>query len=491
MHPLKKRHTIALVDDEVLLIDSLAPLLAPDFETLGFSRPAEALDHLSTNPVAVVLADYRMPIMDGIELLSRLKRAQPDTVGILFTAFGDLDCLSRAINVAGVFHYISKDRLAGPDGFEEVSNLLQQAVELYAKRTELKTLLRKLASENEFLQAEHEGLRNQKPHSLGRRCFTDLIGNSVAIQNVRRQGQLANRLRTDVHIHGETGTGKEILAQALHYESDRCNHPFVAVNCGALARDLVSSEFFGHRKGAFTGAMEEKKGIFESADHGTVFLDEIGELPLEIQPALLRVLQEKEVSPLGASKARPIDVRIISATHRDLAYAATTGQFRPDLLHRLNNGITIAIPPLRERREDVPVLAQHFFSHFRQEFSDFVIQGLSAEGISALEQYPFAGNVRELANVIKHAIFAAILDGRSHLKPDDFGFQATNEMALGGKQGGSLRDQKDTVTRGAIIDSLRQHSWNITQAAGDLGVSREWLSKLMKQYVISKPQGQQ
>lgn len=480
-----KRPRIALVDDEPVLIESLQPLLEPLFDVVGFSQSQEALRYLSANPVSVVVADYRMPKMDGIEMLTRLKSAQPDTVRILFTAYGDLDCLTRAINDAGVFHYIPKDRLGQPGGFEEICNLLGNAAELYLARTELKVLFQKLASESTALEAGRDTVRNPRLHLPGARSFKDLIGTSAVIQRVIQHAQVANQLGYDVHISGETGTGKEILAQAIHHESNRRGGPFIAVNCGGLAKELVASEFFGHRKGAFTGAVEEKKGVFEAADRGTIFLDEVGELPPDIQPMLLRVLQEREVLPIGYSKARPVNMRLISATNRDLVLDAKHGRFRHDLLHRLKNGVQIVIPPLRERKEDVPVLAQHFF---RQEYPGDVIHGISSPALDLLESYSFPGNVRELSNVVKQAIFSAVLNGHSWIEPCDLPFVLASAAAAG-EQNAGLREMKRKFARGEIMESLRQNEWHIARTAEKLSISREWLSKLMKQYTISKPQG--
>jgi two-component system response regulator HupR/HoxA len=494
LHNPRTRPRIALVDDEKVLIESLLPLLEPDFEVLGFPDAPEALEYLSLNPVAVVVSDYRMPKMDGIEFLACLRKSQPDTVRILFTAFGDLNCLTRAINSAAVFHYISKERLSQPEGVDEIVNLLHQAAELYATRTELKMLVRKVAAENEALESDRDTLLKQRPHSLGSsRSFSDLVGNSPAIRDVIDKAKLANQLGYDVHIAGETGTGKEILAQALHFESVRRNKPFIAVNCGGLAKEIVASEFFGHTKGSFTGAVGDRKGVFESANGGTVFLDEIGELPVEVQPMLLRVLQEREVCPLGSSKPRAVDVRVISATNRSLMSDAQNGGFRSDLFYRLRDGVEIVIPPLSERPGDVGLLAQHFF---RKSYHGTALRGISDQALALLESLSLPGNVRDLMHLVKEATLVALQNNHSRLEIADFVLPPTQNgpshhstyirPEAGGPRSG-LRDRKRAFARAEIEDALRENDWHITRTAHGLGISREWLSKLMKQYELSRP----
>jgi Nif-specific regulatory protein len=289
--------------------------------------------------------------------------------------------------------------------------------------------------------------------------------------------------RVTVLIEGETGTGKELIASAVHYWSARRDRLFVAQNCAALPESLLESELFGHKRGAFTGATEEKKGLFEIADGGTLFLDEIGEMPLSLQAKLLRALQEGEIRPVGGTSTKRVDVRIVAATNRDLEKEVAEGRFREDLFYRLRV-FPIRIPPLRERREDVPLLAEHFLSRYRAEFGK-PIAGFSQQAMEVMQAYKWPGNVRELENEVQRLVIQ--LDPGEFVQPEDLAPRIRQVDNLVGRiqpTKGTLREMMDQVEKCLLLESLREHDNNKTAAARALGITREGLHKKLKAFGI-------
>lgn len=313
------------------------------------------------------------------------------------------------------------------------------------------------------------------PSPSGRRNMA-LVGDSAAIQQLRRQIIKVAPASAPVLIGGESGSGKELTARAIHDQSPRARQPFIAVNCGAIPASLIQSELFGYERGAFTGALKEKQGLIESASRGTLFLDEVGDLPLELQANLLRFLQEGTINRVGSSHPISVDARVIAATHMDLQDAVKAGQFREDLLYRLNV-LPLTVPPLRERKDDLPVLARHFFSVFSHDKHPR-LTGFSNRAMRAIKAYDWPGNVRELINRIRRAMVMS--EGRL-ITPEDLGFAATTPPA----NGEALVEARIRAERDAIHGCLQDSGHNISRAARDLGVSRMTLYRLMEKHGVS------
>ena len=330
---------IAIVDDEKLIVESFADEFSDEFEVTCFTSPIEALEKLTLQVARVVIADFRMPELDGITLLASLRQCQPNLTRILFTAYADLDSLSRAINEAAIFHYIPKDSLGRQGRHAEIANIIFRAADLSNVLEERDGLLRRMTEQAEALNEENETLKQRRPRVLDARYFADLIGESAGLQHVIRRAREAAKHDLPVLIFGETGTGKEILSRAIHFEGPRRNERFMAINCGGIQKDLIIAELMGYTKGAFTGASENRRGVFEAADKGTVFLGEIGEMPVDSQAHLLRFLESSEVRPVGSTVTKHVDVRIIAATNRDLKAEVAAGGFREDLYYRLNRAV--------------------------------------------------------------------------------------------------------------------------------------------------------
>jgi DNA-binding NtrC family response regulator len=366
---------ILVVEDEELLRNILSQILQEAGYGVATASSAEAaLEIFTGEEIALTLTDIRMTGMDGLELLDHLKAVDSEALVIIMTAYSSVDSAIAALR-KGAYDYVTKP-FVNEDLLQTVKNALRQ---------------RELFRENRALRRELDK----------RYSFSEIIGTSEALQKVFRLVEKVAATNANILIQGESGTGKELVARAIHHHSQRSGKPFLAVNCGALPESLLESELFGHTKGAFTGAVGAKAGLFRSAEGGTVFLDEIGEVSQALQVRLLRALQEHEVTPLGSSVPVKFDARIIAATNRDLETEIREGRFREDLFYRINV-IEISLPPLRERREDIPLLAKHFAAKFAQEQKG-AEKNISTEAMSALINYPWQGNVRELQNAIERA----------------------------------------------------------------------------------------
>jgi two-component system response regulator PilR (NtrC family) len=367
---------ILVVDDE----RSMREFLEIFFRREGFDvHTAESVDAalmaLESDDFDVVISDLQMPGRSGLDLLPAVKEVAPDTVVIVITAFATTETAIAAMK-QGAYDYVTK-----PFKVDELRLVVEKALE------------------KKLLSAENQRLRSALRTQLRSRC---LVGNSQAMQRVYDLVAQIAPTKANVLVMGESGTGKELVARAIHEQSERRERPIVAVNCGAIPENLLESELFGHVKGAFTGAVQNKSGLFEVADTGTLFLDEVGELPPSVQVKLLRAIQEKVIRRVGGTGDRKVDVRLVAATNRRLEEEVAAGRFREDLYYRLNV-IPISIPPLRERLEDVPLLVQHFVDKYARELGKEV-RGISEEASRLLLGYDFPGNVRELENVIERAV---------------------------------------------------------------------------------------
>ena len=367
---------ILVVDDELSMREFLEVMLSRQgYRITTAENGTAALKCLEGEPHDLLLCDIRLGDMTGLEVLKAAKEKNPDATVILISAYASTETAVAAMN-AGAYDYLPKP-FANKELLATISNALK---------------LRTLDRERSAMQDMMEKTRH----------FGRIIGNSTAMLQIFDRIRQVAGTRTSVMITGESGTGKELLARAIHDESDRKDKPFVVVNCGSIPENLMESAFFGHRKGAFTGAMQDQKGFFEAAEGGTVFLDEISELPLQLQVKLLRAVQERKVLRVGGVSEIPVDFRIICATNRNLEDEVIEGRFREDLFYRLNV-VEVRIPPLRDRKEDIRLLAQHFLSKYAEEMGKEITK-LSSYAIDMLQRYDFPGNVRELENLIERSV---------------------------------------------------------------------------------------
>jgi two-component system response regulator PilR (NtrC family) len=370
------RQKILVVDDEKSMCDFLEIMLNKEgYEVASTTSGEKALELLDNNLYSMVLTDVKMPVVDGFEVLRKTKEVSPDTVVIMITAYGSPEGAVTAIK-EGAYDYITK-----PFRVEEVKLTIKKSLERS-----------NLIKENIRLRQTVED----------RYKFWNLIGKSPKMQRVYELVEKVSQTKANVLITGESGTGKELVAKAVHFNSARKDRSFVTLNCGAIPENLLESELFGHMKGSFTGAIANKRGLLEMAESGTLFMDEIGELPLPLQVKLLRVIQEREFKRVGGTEDIKVDVRIISASNQDLQQKVAHGGFREDLFYRLNV-IQIKIPPLRERKEDIPLLVNHFVRKYSADTGK-EIEGIAPEALELLLEYNFPGNVRELENIIERSI---------------------------------------------------------------------------------------
>jgi Nif-specific regulatory protein len=381
---------ILVVDDEVDNLDAFRFNFKKQFHILTATGGEEALEILGATDVAVIVTDQRMPRMTGLDLLKAARPLRPDAVGIIVTAYTDVEVLIEAINLGHIYRYITK-----PWDGKEVRGVLQQAIERHHLVRENRRLEEQLRQYTGYLNREIHGAFD----------FGAIIGDAPALREVLARVEQVAPTASTVLLRGETGTGKELVAHAIHINSPRESGPFVRVNCAALAPGVLESELFGHEKGAFTGAVSRRAGRFELADGGTLFLDEVGDLPMEVQIKLLRTLQEREFERVGGSETLKVDVRVVSATNRNLEALIADGKFREDLYYRLNV-FPVHLPALRERVEDIPRLVEHFINKFSRAAGKQV-RSISPEAVAVLQGYPWPGNVRELENAIERAMIVA------------------------------------------------------------------------------------
>lgn len=430
----------------------LRRLLEDDgWRVLTADSAENALEVFSSNDVSVTLTDIKMTGMDGLALLDRIKSVDEDALVIIMTAYSSVDSAIAALR-KGAYDYVTKP-FVNEDLLQTVRNALRT---------------KELSSENRALRRELN-----KDYS-----FSEIIGKSASLQSVFRVVEKIADTNATVLIQGESGTGKELIAKAIHFNSGRAGKPFLAVNCGALPENLLESELFGHTKGAFTGAIADKKGLFRSAEGGTLFLDEIGEMPPPLQVKLLRALQEHEVTPVGSASAIKFDARIIAATNKNLEKEVAENNFREDLFYRLNV-IEISLPPLRERREDIPLLVKHFISKTAKEQSA-PEKSISTEAMSALVNYNWQGNVRELQNAIERSFLLSNEEIEAENLPAKITNNSNNLFEMRDPEG--IRPTLEETERRYILEILSAVNEDKTQAANILGIDLSTLYRKLKRY---------
>lgn len=461
---------ILIVDDEAANLQKLRRTFAGTFNVLEASSGKEALEILEKENIAAIITDQKMPLMSGVELLERSLELSPDSVRIILTGYTDVEDLMDAINQGQVHRYITKPW--APDYLRET---VRKELESWELRRENERLSQKLEKINEALSREN--LRLQEEVEVLRQEPSGILYQSRPMEQLLKMLDKVVATDSTVLLQGETGTGKELLARYIHRNSHRKEDRFVAVNCGAIPRDLVESSFFGHRKGSFTGASETRKGYFEQADGGTLFLDEIGESPLELQVKLLRVLQEGEIIPVGESNPRPVNVRIIASTNRDLSKMVEDAGFRQDLFFRLNV-FSVWVPALRDRKEDIPLLSDHFLQKISGRERK-ILPGFEPETYELLRSFNWPGNVRELENEIERLVILAE-PGRfisPALLSDHIRYPLRNRP-----ERGSLKDQLASLEKDLILEALKIHNNNKSLAAKDLGITRQTIISRLKEY---------
>ncbi|MFQ5682146.1 MAG: sigma-54-dependent transcriptional regulator [Candidatus Binatia bacterium] len=441
---------ILVVDDELTQLELVAGFLKKQgFPTVSAATSEKALRIFRQEPFDLVLTDQKMPNMTGLELLKAIQTINPETAVIVMTAYGNIESAVSAIK-EGATDYLTK-----PLNLEEMLYRIRQVSERH-----------RLFTENRYLR---ETLRE-------RHRIEGIIGDSDQMLEVISLARRIALSEVTVLIRGESGTGKELIAKAIHFGSSRASAPLVKVNCAALPETLLESELFGHEKGSFTGAVAMRKGRFELADGGSLFLDEIGDLPLHLQAKLLRVLQEREFERVGSSEPVRVNVRILAATHRDLEALLRSGQFREDLYYRLNV-VTVVLPPLRERRQDLSPLIDHFLQVFTEK-NGKTIRGFTHEAREALLRYDYPGNVRELENLIERAVVLTRDEviGRSDLP------LIVQEPQRDEKEGTSLPAAVEGAERRMIREALARSGGIQTRAAELLGISERGLRYKLKKY---------
>jgi DNA-binding NtrC family response regulator len=455
----ERPHTVLMIDDDDSLRRVLEFNLRDDgYRVLSAGSGPEGLRLFQTETIDIVLSDIRMPDMDGLELLGRLKALQPDASVILLTAHGTVGSAVEAMKL-GAFDYLTK-----PFSRDQLRAAMRKALEVRA------------------LTAENRQLRQMVTERFS---FASMIAGSRAMRAVTDLAARVAQSDTTVLIEGESGTGKELLSKAIHLHSPRARGPFITVNCGAIPEHLLESELFGHRRGSFTGAIADKRGKFEVADRGTIFLDEIGDLPSQLQVKILRVLQEREIDKVGEPRSLPVDVRVIAATNRDLDTMIADGGFREDLYYRLAV-VAIRMPPLRERVDDIPLLVDAFLTRHCERLGR-PRPPLQREVYAAFNVHHWPGNIRELENVIERAI---VLDKDGAIGLDDLPDRLRQrQQRLGGvrmelpDEGISL----EQVERDLIVAALDKHDWNQTRASAYLGISRSTLLYRMEKFGLRRP----
>ncbi len=453
--------SILIVDDEVSILNSLSSILEDEgYQVTVAKSGAEALKLYATEPPDLMLLDIWMPDMDGLETLRRVRESAPTAQVMMMSGHGSIETAVKAIKL-GAYDYIEK-----PLSLENVTLRVKHALDQHRLEQENRTLRTKV--ERQF----------------------ELVGNSPAMQQLRTLIETAGPTNSRVLIAGENGTGKELVARAIHQHSARAGRPFVAVNCAAIPDTLIESELFGHEKGAFSGATSMKRGQFEQADGGTLFLDEIGDMSLNTQAKVLRALQEQQFTRVGGTKLMKVDVRVLAASNKDLMKEIEKGTFREDLFYRLNV-VPVVVPPLRERREDIPTLIKHFMKLHAEE-QGLKVKEVAPEAMEVFRLYDWPGNIRELRNLIERLMIMVpgpVIEG-SHAAS---ALQARPAAAPSGSPGttqpgntlltrsfDSLKDARNAFEKEYIARKLREHHWNISRTAEDLKIERSHLHRKIK-----------
>lgn len=473
---MTNRPIILVVDDEVRSLQTLRRVLDEEFEVLTAASAVEAEAILAAEMPAAILCDQRMPGTTGVEFLQRVRDQWPEPVRMIISGYTDSEDILAAINDAGIYQFIAK-----PWDPDALMQTVRGAVRLHALQRENASISVEMKVSAETLERE---VARKKSTVRARFGFERIVhAETSPLAEAIALARKVCEYDISVLVTGESGTGKELLARAIHYNSPRADAAFVMENCGALPDQLLESELFGSKKGAFTGAWEDRIGLFEQANGGTIFLDEIGETSPAFQVKLLRVLQEGEIRPLGARLPRRVDVRVIAATNRDLEAEVRAGRFRQDLYYRLA-GFPIRMPPLRDRPQDVPLLAEMMLGEAMKAFAK-PVAGFAAETLAALRAHAWPGNVRELRNEVQRMVALA---GADVLGPDLLSpaVRAGGAVPLAA-HGGTLKDRVEAFEAAIIAEALERHRGNISRVADDLGLSRVGLRGKMARYGLEKP----
>jgi len=456
---------ILVVDDEEIVLKSCRKILeGGGHEVFCALSGQEAFVYLEKEPIDLVITDIKMPGMDGMEVLERVKEKYPDILVIMITGYSTVQSAVQAMKL-GAFDYIPK-----PFTPDEVLVVVEKAMEK-----------KSLIYENIYLRKELEAKYG----------FDNIIGSSPKMREVYKLIRKVAPTDSTVLIRGESGTGKELIARAIHFNSPRKQKAFVPVDCGVLAQELLESELFGHVKGSFTGAIVTKPGLFEIADGGSIFLDEIGDTSSNFQSKLLRVIQEREFTPVGGVKPKGVDLRFIVATNKDLEKLVKEEKFREDLFYRLNV-VSITVPPLREKKDDIPLLGYHFLKKYAKEVKKN-IKSISVDAMNMLIAYSWPGNVRQLENVIERAVVMAEGDTvTTEYLPFVVRDEITHPDASIPKTSSELKESKkkiretavESIEKSFILDALTRNDWNVTKSAREVGMQRPNFQALMRKYNI-------
>lgn len=454
---------ILVVDDEMIVCESCQRILEEEgYEVEIALSGKEAFEKMKAHPFDIVITDLKMPGIGGMEILRTFRKEYPDSIIIMITGFSTVETAVEAMKL-GAFDYIPK-----PFTPDEVSIVVKKAIE------------------KKSLMLENIYLRQELQEKYG---FHNIVGKSKKMQEIYRIIAKVAMTDSTVLITGQSGTGKELIARAIHFNSPRREKQFVPVDCAVLSENLLESELFGHVRGSFTGAVTTKPGLFEVADGGTVFLDEVGNISLSIQAKLLRVLQEREFTPVGGTKAKKVDIRLIAATNKDLEKMIKEEVFREDLYYRLNI-VPLYLPALKERQEDIPLLAVHFLKKYAEEMGK-AIKGFTPEAMERLMRYPWPGNVRELENVIERTV---VMIDDEMISVEHLILPGQQEKEILENQipmtSGELKEIKkqvrekavEEIERAFILSALERHQWNVTRAAEEVGMLRPNFQALMRKY---------
>ncbi|HUL22388.1 MAG TPA: sigma-54 dependent transcriptional regulator [Thermodesulfobacteriota bacterium] len=454
---------ILVVDDEKIVCESCKRILEEEgYEVETALSGREAFERMKENPFDIVITDLKMPGIDGMEVLRTFRKDYPDSIIIMITGFSTVETAVEAMKL-GAFDYIPK-----PFTPDEVAIVVRKAIEK-----------KNLVLENIYLRQELQ-------EKYG---FHNIVGKSKKMQEIYRIIAKVAVTDSTVLIYGQSGTGKELTARAIHFNSTRREKQFVPVDCAVLSENLLESELFGHVRGSFTGAVTTKPGLFEVADGGTVFLDEVGNISLSIQAKLLRVLQEREFTPVGGTKVKKVDIRLIAATNKDLEKMIKEEAFREDLYYRLNI-VPIYLPTLKERQEDIPLLAVHFLKKYAEEMGK-TVKGFTPEAMEKMMRYPWPGNIRELENVVERTVVMIddemvrvehlILPGQQEKEISENQIPATSEELKEIKK--HMREKAvEDIEKAFVLSALERHQWNVTRAAEEVGMLRPNFQALMRKY---------
>ncbi|MFW6157562.1 MAG: sigma-54-dependent transcriptional regulator [Balneolaceae bacterium] len=450
--------TVLIADDEQEIRESLSVVLEDDgYETATVGNGEAAVEKLGEIGFDILITDLKMPGKGGIEVLQEAQKLSPGTLCIIITAYASVETAVEALRFG------ASDYLLKPLEFDEVIHRINHLMERKA-----------LAQENKYLREQINRQFN----------FNFIIGESPAMRRVYKLIEKVSNANTHVLITGRSGTGKELVARAIHEHSDRSEKPFIAINCGAIPESLVESELFGHKKGAFTGATEDKEGVFAAANKGTLFLDEIGEIPLNVQVHLLRVLQDKEVKQVGSNQVKKVDTRIIAATNKNLKEEVKNDRFREDLFYRLNV-VEIPLPSLGERREDIPLLVRHFIERYNRELGRSV-KGAETDAMHVMMNYDWPGQVRELENAIERAV---LLGESDYITADELPSamrEGVPEEIPGDFEGNSLEEAVQHFERSHISSILRHTGGNKAEAARLMGIDPSTLYRKMERLGLNE-----